>query len=276
MATINKIKVDGASAAYDIEDALLWAKFNDTIANNAGAHNAIYRGKNLGSSVTAAQYSAISSGQFTDMFVGDYWTIGGVNWRIAAFDYWYNTGDSACTKHHAVIVPDTQLYAAQMHNTASGGYESPDSANITTGGYMGSDMYKTNLERAKTTINTHFANHVLNHREYLINATTSAGVPSGGVWVDSTVELMSEHMVYGSSIFGSGAYNGTFPHLYTIDCIQLPLFQHRPDMKNVARNWYWLRDVVSYRCFACVGGNGYCNCYNSSSAGGVRPAFAIC
>ena len=276
MATINKIKVDGASTAYDIEDALLWAKFNDTFANNAGAHNAIYRGKNLGNSVTATQYSAISSGQFTDMFVGDYWTIGGVTWRIAAFDYWYNTGDSACTKHHAVIVPDTQLYTTQMHNTESGGYESPDSANITTGGYMGSDMYKTNLEKAKTTINTHFANHVLNHREYLVNATTSAGVPSGGTWVDSTVELMNEQMVYGSSVFGSGAYNGTFPTLYTIDCIQLPLFQHRPDVKNVARNWYWLRDVVSNRYFASVDGYGNCNYHSSSSARGVRPAFAIC
>lgn len=276
MATINKIKVDGASTAYDIEDALLWAKFNDTFANNAGAHNAIYRGKNLGSSVTAAQYSAISSGQFTDMFVGDYWNIGGVTWRIAAFDYWYNTGDSACTKHHAIIVPDTQLYTAQMHNTKSGGWESPDDANVTTGGYMGSDMYKTNLEKAKTTINTHFANHVLQHREYLVNATTSAGVPSGGIWVDSTVELMNEQMVYGSSVFGSGAYNGTFPTLYTIDCIQLPLFQHRPDMKSGSRQWYWLRDVVSYRCFAIVGGGGNCSYDNSSYADGVRPAFAIC
>ena len=32
------------------------------IANNAGSHNAIYRGKNIGTSVTTEQYQAISQG----------------------------------------------------------------------------------------------------------------------------------------------------------------------------------------------------------------------
>lgn len=57
-------------------------------AANAGAHNGIYRGKFLGNSVTAAQYAAIAAGTFEDLYIGDYWTIGGVNWRIAAFDYY--------------------------------------------------------------------------------------------------------------------------------------------------------------------------------------------
>lgn len=48
-----------------------------TLADNAGAHNAIYRGKNLGSAVTAAQWAAIDAGTFEDLFIGDYWTIGG-------------------------------------------------------------------------------------------------------------------------------------------------------------------------------------------------------
>lgn len=36
----------------------------DVCADNAGAHNAIYRGENLGTSVTAAQYAAIADGTF--------------------------------------------------------------------------------------------------------------------------------------------------------------------------------------------------------------------
>lgn len=78
--------------------------------DGAGAHNAIYRGKKLGESVTSEQYTAISSGKFTDLYIGDYWTIESVNWRIAAFDYYYGCGDTAFNTHHAVIVPDTCLY----------------------------------------------------------------------------------------------------------------------------------------------------------------------
>ena len=82
-----------------------------------------YRGKNLGSSVTAAQKASIQNGSFDGLFIGDYWTIGGVKWLIADMDYWYNCGDTAFTKHHLVIIPETALYNAQMNttNTTEGG-----------------------------------------------------------------------------------------------------------------------------------------------------------
>ena len=38
-------------------------------------HNSIYRGKYLGTSVTTAQYTAISAGTFEDLYIGDYRTI---------------------------------------------------------------------------------------------------------------------------------------------------------------------------------------------------------
>ena len=164
------------------------AKIAPLLFNNAGAHNAIYRGKSLGSTVTTAQYAAIKAGTFDDLYIGDYWTIGGVNYRIAAFDYYLNSGDTNCTTHHVVIVPDTCLYNAQMHNTSSGGWES-GAANTTAGGYVGSDMYKSNLEQAKTTIKSAFSGHVLKHRIYLTNAVAN-GRASGGAWCDSEVDLM--------------------------------------------------------------------------------------
>ena len=43
--------------------------------NNASAHNAFYRGKNLGQAITAAQIAAIRDGTFADMYPGDYWSI---------------------------------------------------------------------------------------------------------------------------------------------------------------------------------------------------------
>lgn len=232
------------------------------IADNAGAHNAIYRGKYLGTSVTAAQWAAIANGTFADLYIGDYWKINEVNWRIAAFDYYYKTGDTDCTTHHAVIVPDVRLYSARMNETDD-----------TTGGYVGSEMYTANLEQAKTAINAAFgADHILSHRQSLINAVTN-GVPSGVSWYDSTVELMTERNVYGNEVMGWSS-NGSAPFVYTVDKTQYPLFAHDPSM-IVRRIWFWLRDTASAATFCAAGYAGQANRTEASTSGGVRPAFCI-
>ena len=231
------------------------AKIAPLLFNNAGAHNAIYRGKSLGSTVTTAQYAAIKAGTFDDLYIGDYWTIGGVNYRIAAFDYYLNSGDTNCTTHHVVIVPDTCLYNAQMHNTSSGGWES-GAANTTAGGYVGSDMYKSNLEQAKTTIKSAFSGHVLKHRIYLTNAVAN-GRASGGAWCDSEVDLMCEQMVYGSGIFSPVSDGNNVPANYRVEKSQLPLFQHEPSRICNRATW-WLRDVITASYFAIVANGRSC------------------
>lgn len=248
------------------------AKIAPLLFNNAGAHNAIYRGKSLGSTVTTAQYAAIKAGTFDDLYIGDYWTIGGVNYRIAAFDYYLNSGDTSCTTHHVVIVPDTCLYKAQMHNTSSGGYEG-GAANTTAGGYVGSDMYKSNLEQAKTTIKSAFSGHVLKHRIYLTNAVAN-GRASGGAWCDSEVDLMCEQMVYGSGIFSPVSDGSNVPANYRVEKSQLPLFQHEPSRICNRNNW-WLRDVITASDFADVYNNGVADYNDASYSLGVRPAFCI-
>jgi hypothetical protein len=248
------------------------AKIAPLLFNNAGAHNAIYRGKSLGSTVTTAQYAAIKAGTFDDLYIGDYWTIGGVNYRIAAFDYYLNSGDTSCTTHHVVIVPDTCLYNAQMHNTSSGGYEG-GAANTTTGGYVGSDMYKSNLEQAKTTIKSAFSGHVLKHRIYLTNAVAN-GRASDGAWCDSEVDLMCEQMVYGSGIFSPVSDGSNVPANYRVEKSQLPLFQHEPS-RICNRAAWWLRDVITASRFAIVYYYGGAGCYDASYSLGVRPAFCI-
>lgn len=248
------------------------AKIAPLLFNNAGAHNAIYRGKSLGSTVTTAQYAAIKAGTFDDLYIGDYWTIGGVNYRIAAFDYYLNSGDTSCTTHHVVIVPDTCLYNTQMHNTSSGGYEG-GAANTTIGGYVGSDMYKSNLEQAKITIKSAFSGHVLKHRIYLTNAVAN-GRASGGAWCDSEVDLMCEQMVYGSGIFSPVSDGSNVPANYRVEKSQLPLFQHEPSRICNRNNW-WLRDVITASFFALVDSYGIATCANASYSNGVRPAFCI-
>lgn len=248
------------------------AKIAPLLFNNAGAHNAIYRGKSLGSTVTTAQYTAIKAGTFDDLYIGDYWTIGGVNYRIAAFDYYLNSGDTSCTTHHVVIVPDTCLYNAQMHNTSSGGYEG-GAANTTAGGYVGSDMYKSNLEQAKTIIKSAFSGHVLKHRIYLTNAVAN-GRASGGAWCDSEVDLMCEQMVYGSGIFSPVSDGSNVPANYRVEKSQLPLFQHEPSRICNRNNW-WLRDVITASYFAFVNDDGNADYSDASYSLGVRPAFCI-
>lgn len=232
----------------------------NVLADGAAAHNCIYRGKNLGTSVTAEQYAAISSGKFTDLYIGDYWVIKGVTYRIAAFDYYYNCGDTNFTKHHVVIVPDTSLYKAQMNTS-----------NVTTGGYTGSAMYKSNLAQAKTTIKAAFGSaHVLTKRELLTNAV-NGNTPSGWAWFDSDVELMNEVQAYGSVAWG--AHDGNGYNVASGDG-QFPLFMFdRTKLHN--REDYWLRDVASAPGFSYVGGNGLASSNSASYSLGVRPAFCI-
>lgn len=253
-------KTAAQTAATNAENAA--APVLAILSSGAGAHNSIYRGKNLGTSVTATQWAAIADGSFTDLYIGDYWVIGDVTYRIAAFDYYYRTGDTVCNTHHVTLVPDGNMYTHAMNDT-----------NVTTGGYVGSKMYAEGLEQAKTTINVAFSGHILQHRIYLTNAVAN-GRASGGAWCDSEVDLMCEQMVYGSGIFSPVSDGSNFPTNYRVEKSQLPLFQHEPSRICNRATW-WLRDVITASYFALVDDNGNATCYYASSSYGVRPAFSI-
>lgn len=258
-------KVSAGLLKKDLKDLITAHKaiLDMVTASGTGAHNSVYRGKNLGNAVTAAQWAAIQAGTFDDMYIGDYWVMGGVTYRIAAFDYYLRAGDTDMNTHHVTLVPDASMYTHCMNDT-----------NITTGGYVESKMYTQGLNQAKTTITSAFgAAHILTHRQYLCNAVTN-GKPSGSSWYDSTVELMTEQNCYGGKVFGAGNDGSTVPALYTVDKSQFPLFTFRPDMIS-NRNTFWLRDVVSAAYFADVSYYGIANFNYASDAYGVRPAFSI-
>lgn len=242
------------------------------VAPNAGAHNAIYRGKDI----TELFYDGtltkqIAAGTFDDIFVGDY-IIGqssGRKYLVADINYRLHCGDTECTTPHILMIPERTMGNAQMN-----------ASNDTTGAYVGSAMYTANLATYKTVIQNDFGTgHILSHRNLFANAVTN-GYESAGGWFDSDIELMNECMVYGSNIFHN-CMNGTaVPYNYTIDKSQLSLFKHRPDLipardTNGSRTWYWLRDVVSAAYLAGVTGNGDANYSHASYSGGVRPAFLI-
>ena len=264
---------NGTTKKAVIEDLL-----NVIVPSNAGGHNAIYRGKDITEYFYGREKynektfsQAVADGTFDNIFVGDY-IIGKTSNRkylVADINYRLHCGDTECKTPHVLIIPERIMGTAKMNDT-----------NITTGAYIGSKMYTEYLAPFKTIIQNDFENsHILSHREYFPNAVTN-GYESAGAWVDSTIELMNELMVYGSNIFHNITNGTNIPTNHTIDKSQLSLFRLKPS-EIVALNdageryWYWLRDVVSSSGFACVGSGGNASDYSASGSGGVRPAFLI-
>lgn len=229
---------------------------------SAVQHRNIYGGRNLGSTVTDAQKAAISSGTFDNLYIGDYWTINGVQWVIADMDYFYNCGSNYFTNHHLVIVPAANLYTHKMNES-----------HTTSGGYVNSLMYTQGLDQAKSAFNLAFHEMVLSHTEYLINAVTN-GIPSGGAWFDCTVELMSEVMVYGTQFYHPMSTGSVAPDMQTVATRQFALFRLNARSLNIT-SWYWLRDVASQVRFAYVTNNGSSSLVGAGSALGVRPYAVI-
>ena len=271
--TQSKIYLIGATSqdtAYVGTDGCVYSGGNkvEVISNNAGYHNSVYRGKSLGTSITEAQWAAISAGTFDDLYIGDYWTLSttlgsttsNVQYVIAGFDYWWNCGDSypqSSNKHHVVLVPASYLYSAQMNTS-----------NVTTGGYIGSAMYTTNLANARTGISTLFGDHLYSVRRLFTNSVNASGQAVGWAWATSSVDLMNENMVYGSSVWTTSGFE------VGVDRTILPLFALNPASASIRADW-WLRSVATPSDFADVAGSGVAYYYSASASGGVRPAFAI-
>lgn len=255
------------SANGETKKALIDDLLKAIIPNSAGAHNGIYRGKDI----TALFYNGTLSQQiaeetFNDIFIGDY-IIGKVSKRkylVADINYRLGHGDTACTTPHVLMLPERIMGTAQMNAT-----------NTTTGGYVESAMHKTNLEPFRTIIQNDFeTNHIVKHKAVFTN-TVADGKASNWAWFDTTIDLMNECMVYGHNAWG--AHHG---YETGADKSQLSLF--KLDSNKIiahddagARYWYWLRDVASASEFAGVNSYGHAAHTGASGAYGVRPAFLI-
>jgi hypothetical protein len=231
------------------------------VAQIAGIKNSLYRGKNLGTSYTSEQQSQVASGKFLDLWVGDYWTINGTTYLIAAFNYYYNTGSPRLTTNHITLVPAGYMYEHRMNPT-----------HTTEGGYTNSEMRTSGLDQAKTKIHADFSGHVITHRRYLCKAAVD-GRPDSGAYFDSDVELMNEVMVYGSVIHRAPIFEWVN---VGIEKTQLPLFALRSDLINIGGAGWWLRDLVGQGGnFALMDDDGVPSYAGAGGTRGVRPVFSI-
>lgn len=220
------------------------------------------RQRNLGSVVTDEQWAAIDDGSFDDLFVGDYWRIGDISWRIVDIDYWLYTGESGynCTKNHLVIMPDSGILNCKMTENSSA-----------TGGYYNSTLRNVKMSDIEAIVNAAFpSSHILNHKEIFVNETDNNGGPSGIVWADSKIEVPNQAMLFGSRYLSVG-------HDSCISKTQLMWFSLWPGTMYANRTTFWTRDVTSSNTWAVVRGQGQVSTFHGNDETVlVRPVFGIC
>lgn len=287
--------IDDTDVHVTANDKAKWNGYENTKANKtdilsqtiAENHNNIFRGDDLfAKGYTIDDICAmISDGSFSDIYIGDYFTLSGsienvpcfveqtgddgtkslvestqtvaynTKFRIAGLDTYLNTGNTVFTAHHAVIVPDVNIGANRMNGT-----------NTTAGGYTGSFMFASVLPVYDAHFSTKLGNHLLSHRELLSNSV-SGEATNGWAWTDVKINLMTEPEIYGCVQWGTKRDVG-------LNYRQYPLFRIAPEFV-CNRNWCWLKAVINSTNFAYVSGNGNASYGNASTVSGVRPCFCI-
>lgn len=221
-------------------------------------HNAIFRGKNMGT-FNRAEFDAfltahqVSTGVFEDLYLGDYFVIQdgtyNVEWMIAGFDCSINSGDTAFTAHSLALIPRGPgfLYGTPMNST-----------NTTAGGYAGSEMHALLNGTVYNNLKNGFGDHILKRRVLLTNSvntsavspgcTSWTGCADGWAWYDSYLTLMTEVQVCGPTVWCGGFNVGEgyekLPVLNFISPVQY------------GRGNFWLRGVASSTYFAAVHDDG--------------------
>ena len=224
---------------------------------DAGFHNSIYRGKNLGSSLTEAQSAAIQAGTFEDLFIGDYWEINTRKYRIAGFDVYLGINNSV-NFHHAVVVADENMYTS-VYGGANALY-----INSTARASIKQETYG-----AESLIISAFGDsHVKAYNQFYPSAADTNGVATACSWVDARVELMNENMVYGCQVFGKGGFE------VGADKTQLPLFRLNP-ARIRADTTYWLRNATGDGNVCGVSRLGSANISSPDIARSIRPFFLL-
>lgn len=245
--------------------------------------NSIYRGNNLGANITNQVKTSIENNSFDNLFIGDYWEVNGIKFRIAHFNYFtpYAMSDrseyTSNINNHIIVVPDECLGAdkalsdgTDLMNEASGNtIRSPIDAELIS--ISGNKDYMPELYNFLI----HFCK---------INNMTYQG------WFNSTNKItrefyyswwrgfpMSSHMLFDKHKSVIQTYrtgDNIFSYMGSIMDKQLSLFSLNPKLIKSNKR-YWLIDSSGYKVNLYVNVGGYIRTDTNTKEYGIRPCFIL-
>ena len=250
----DKLIVDGAAGTRSLSAGNALYRMIDATGNWV-LHKSVLRTKNLGSSITSAQVSAITSGTFTDLFVGDYWVINGINWRIIDINYYLNIAYSGLTTtNHLLVMPDKALYtkAWKADGNASGGWNS-------------SDIFNTLDTDANAFVPSDILNHSLPIAQRISNSLSGNGVSS----VSRKMDIASLMQLFG---YVSEMIYRTDNKRFAIAELNLSWFNNLCDKNNA-----WTKDLFeAARAYVVSNIMSHVGSVSvTESTCGIRPYLAI-
>lgn len=252
----------GAQDANRINSTMndIMRKDSPFFTDNTGAHNALYRGKNLGDSYTPSQQTVIETGEFTDLYIGDYWEISGIKYYIAAFNYF------AEEANHIVIVPETLFQTSQMYSSATTRY-----------GYANSLIRQKIIDDILPIFRDAFSNRLLTHSIPLaINVTNN--IVTAYAYYNEVATLMTEEMIIGTPVLKAmrSVTNSDNIANKSYEIKILPLFLFNPQLLANNNNWAWnIRDPYNDQYFIGVTPKGTLSYSPANAQNHIRPYFCI-
>ncbi len=213
---------------------------------NAGIHNSIYRGQNLGSTFTEEQQAAIRAGTFDDMWLGDYWRINGRSWAIGGFDYYWNAYPTRSVGGVAIPMARHNVALVSGAVGVDDGYWDD---NQTLSAYIDSNYYVNLRPVLLGELEGFFGeDHIHPWLDYSYTCDEH-GNYTGFTEIAGKCELMTLRQVTGES--GVKA-DGTRQYLanvntFTVDSAGiLPLFRVNPAARILYNTIWRLRDLKGY------------------------------
>ena len=211
------------------------------------------RMKNLGTFTTLAQVEAfltahkVSTGEFFDIRVGDYFKLAGYTVFVAGLDTEYNKGDSAMTAHHITCI-------------ANFGNSKMNETNTTAGGYEGAATMQAFLTARETELTNAAGSHIKTRRCLTTNSVGTDGKSNNWAWIDHKLTLMSETQIYGGIQWGNVYDTGEGYE-------KLPIFNYLTPLQVFGRVNVWLRGVGSAASF--------CHASNCGLADGSYASYSL-
>ena len=225
------------------------------------AHNAIYRGQNLGP-FNETFAGDIKNGTFNNMWVGDYFVVNNHTYKIAGFNYKYGHEGNTTLANHLIMITDV------LSNQAM------NSTDTTAGGFAGTNLFKNYFPQIESQLQTDFGNHLLTFNSYLSTSIDGNGAPNNGQWYSLKACMCNSAMWWGSPSQYSNNANGVKFNLGD-ETEQLPIMKLHTDEQKSGGKWVWLRDIYNSSNFALASDGGSAGWNHASASDGVRAFFLI-